>query len=252
MLSGEKIGQWVYKVWPFDLYASIVVFLLSMLGFLYIFSKLRPKRFKTFQDGFYWSIGQVVSAFIGTITLPWKIIQGLIMEKDAEGKFQFAGFKMMFMLCSFVMLFRLSFSGGTISDLHISPSAINNTSNSLKKTKKRKIRKNNTPKNGFFLKKLEFSHLAFYELLVFLTFCFMYYYRKDLNEGDQENGLDKVLDTAREAILLRYGGSSSLKPPVPSMDPITPERSPEVPSVTGRRKSPGATIISKDNDPFLS
>jgi hypothetical protein len=254
MISGEKSIQWVLSHWPLDIYATAILICILIPIFFIALKRVRPDLHKKIETFVFQSFSGLFYICISIVSLPWVILRGLIMEQGLDGKYKFAGFKMMFMLCSFIMLSRVAVSGVDVNDVNINvdiPSKDSSKKNIKIKKRKKKASKSKKHKKGIFVKRINFSSIGFYEVLVFLIFCLMYYYRADLNEGDTNDGLDKLIDTAKNVFTLKYGGKTDTieEKKVETISSDGSVKKEEIKKTSRRRRK---NIFSEEDDPFLN
>lgn len=211
-MSGKQIGLWLYDHWPMDAYATIVVTaLLLWIVSLFYFRK-RPEKRAFLETHLGWLFVQGVKLTGFVLASPWLVFRGLFFAKNGGNHYKFAPIRTMFLLASFVMVYRLATSGMSFEGVKMGPDVeVHQESVKKKEKKKRSVSKLKAKVMGFrpmvSINKVSFSNIKLYELLVLLIFCGMYYYRRDLTEGDQSDGLDSVLSFMWKAYAMKMSGN---------------------------------------------
>ncbi len=195
MISGEKLIIWFHTTWPMDFWATLIstFFLISFLVYWFLIrnnvnNKRKIKEF--FEDVVRWTID--------IITFQWLkyAFKALFYSKNGEPGLHFNLFQTMFVLCSFVVLFRLGTGGKELHGVQIGPNVMTAKQITANKT-------TNEARAYYSAKKVISSPLNAYEILVLLIFTGFFYWRKDLKEGDQKDGLDRFLEAGRELVHLK-------------------------------------------------
>ncbi len=197
MLSGEAIGKWIYSIWPMDIWATLVFTFLfiSFLGYISLIrnNPINRKKIKELADWFF-------SRIIDLITFKWLkvIFQAFFYSKNGEPGLHFNLFQTMFVLCSFVILFRLSTGGKEMQGVQVGPNVLS--------PKQITATKGTSEVRAYYsIKKVISQPVNMYEILVLLIFTGFFYYRRDLKEGDQKDGLDRLIESGQDFIRNRYG-----------------------------------------------
>jgi len=163
--------------------------------------------------------------------------------KNKDGSIKRANFSMtrtIFALASFTMLIRLMTGGKTLEDVQAGPQVVIQKSFYVNKPTSRiakqqaKVEAKKTAKEiklearkakraarhkkqleasketktrpYIYIKKLVSEPVEFYELLLFLILAGLYYFRRDLNKGDQGNFLEKGIKMFAEAYAIKVSG----------------------------------------------
>jgi hypothetical protein len=214
-MSGKKIGQWVIENWPMDIYATIIFGSLLLWGCSLYYFRRNPEIRDIVMETLWW-IGSRTARLTGfVLASPWLVFRGLFFAKNGGDYYKFAPIKTMFLLASFVMVCRLGTAGMALEGVTMGPDVEAQQKKAPEKEGKQKAKRRGrggkTLRVGYrpmvAIEKMRFSNIEVYELLVLLIFCGMYYYRRDLKEGDQGDGLDSVLGFMWKAYAMKMSGS---------------------------------------------
>lgn len=242
-ISGEQIWKWLVSFWPMDWKAS-VFFAVFLIG-VYVYFKhkdavaLRVTLFLV-----------ALASFIkSALFLPWSVFKGLFFTKDAEGEAQFNAFKALFILMSFVVVFRVALGGKTLEGVKAGPQINFLERVASKASKRTKATSKPVEKNRpwLIISVWKNDPIALYELLAWLISCMLFYYRHDLTEGEKGQGFENLLATIGQIYTLRAGGkveSSNIVLPSPEISVTTQTK-----HTTTRTSS--IPVWSEKDDPFL-
>jgi len=282
-ISGQRTWDWIVQYWPMDLWATLLVlFAILVICLVYVLKRNPPYKEKCL-SWYRQIVGRTVTAFVSILVMPWTVIRGLFFTKNGGPNYYFAPFKSMFVLISLVVIFRVSVGGMSIDRMSAGPdvmSRVGMVAQSIKKASKRSkrgkktsTRPTTTPKTSKYRKtyrpyvqiqKLSFDPVQFYTVLVLLIFAGLYYFRRDLKEGDNSNLFDKLVEVFGYGLARRYGGTTpgdDKPPPGPGDDdlvmsaPTMLEPAPKSDTTSGgggRKKKEGDGPPSESDDPFLS
>jgi len=127
-----------------------------------------------------------------------------------------------------------------------------------KPKKKRRLRTKTVTKNKFrpwgSIAKVSAVPVHLYEILLYLIIVGLYYFRRDLNEGDKRGILDQMIELFGRAYALKISGTvtpgvTSPSPPIETTVTETVVVETEKKSRRNRRRR--RSLLSEEDDPFL-
>lgn len=150
---------------------------------------LRKTKFAIFEELCITTIFYLWNIF----TIPFQFLKAVFFVFDGGTRIRFSLTRTLFALSAFLMLFRMLVGGAKIDSINAGPQ--------IEVTKAQK-------RAWLSVRKIETKQVSLYELLLFLIFAGLYYFRKDLHRGDQRGFLDKLVVLIGEAYAIRIASQN--------------------------------------------